>query len=157
MARVSRRSSVRTLQKEERVLRMYVAGATYQLIADTVEGISSASNACTIVTRALARHAEERNDLAAHASERAFARLEAIWAGSFPQAARGDAQAANVCLRVHDRMVKLEGLDSPEKLEITMRTQFDEGIEKMLADMDAMTPNQPPAFHDDLAALDGPR
>lgn len=139
----TRRPSTRQLLKEERVLRMFVAGATYQLIADTVEGISSAGAAARIVTSALERHAEERNDLAAHATERAFARLDAIWAGSFANAARGDVQAARVCLGVHDRMVKLEGLDSPDKIEVTMRTQFDEDIQTMLADMDSMVPVEP--------------
>lgn len=135
----ARRHSARQLMKMDRALNLYVAGARYPLIAQTV-GCSEA-NARKLVTAALANRAEERAEQADLGLEMAMGRLEALWSAQFTKAARGDTAASLQCLRIHDRMVKLEGLDRPTQIDVHVTSdKLDADIAAMIDDFRAMPP-----------------
>lgn len=149
----TKRTPVRALIKQEKALRMFIAGGDYQLIADTV-GYASRASAYTAVRTAIARHNTEMADLATEAGVLAQKRLDALWQIAYPKAARGDMPAVGTCLAIHDRMVRLQGVEAPQRVEatVTVRADIASDIELLVGSMTG----DPTVVHEMPLAIDGP-
>jgi translation initiation factor 2 alpha subunit (eIF-2alpha) len=137
MAR-AKQVSARTLAQQERCLQLFVGGASYELIAQTV-GYANRSGAKKAVDAALERHKAEREELADEARLLVLERYDALWRGLFVKAAKGDAAAARSCVRILEAVTKLQGLDAPTKVEtsVTVQSEQDVEIRALLAAMNA--------------------
>lgn len=129
----SRRVDAQATEKQERALQLLIGGATNQQVADQL-GYSSRGAAHNAITKALTEHAARRADLADQALTLTMARLDALWRPQYVKAIRGDGQAADTCLRIIDRQIKLLGLGAPTRSDITIatRTDLDSEVELLL-------------------------
>ncbi|MGW6376264.1 hypothetical protein ACWFRB_09395 [Rhodococcus sp. NPDC055112] len=133
----SRRARAKAGDRHERALQLLIGGATNQQIADQI-GYASRGAAHNAVTKALAEHAERRAALADQALTITLARLDALWRPQYVKAVRGDASAADTCLRIIDRQMKLLGLTAPIRSDVTIstRSELDAEVEKLLGKLD---------------------
>ena len=129
----TKRVPAKTLLKQEQALKLYVAGHTYAVIAKAV-GYSSASAACTGVTSAIARHTQEREELAAHALTISLEKYGALFKAAYPKALEGDWEAMRMCVKILERTDKLQGNDQPAQVNVvaTVRSELDAEIETMI-------------------------
>ncbi|ORL93427.1 hypothetical protein A5N78_04640 [Prescottella equi] len=129
----SRRVNAQAAEKQERALQLLIGGATNQQVADQL-GYSSRGAAHNAITKALAEQAARRADLADQALTIALERLDALWRPQYVKAIRGDAGAAETCLRILDRQIKLLGLGAPTRADVTIssRSELDVEVEKLL-------------------------
>lgn len=110
-------------------LRLFVAGASYQQIADKYD--VSLSTVKDVMRRALKLAQEERRELADAALQLHIERLEIMLNAHMPIAlnVRGDHAKAkasgDLVLRTLDRLARLQGLDTPQTAEITVHTVTD--------------------------------
>jgi hypothetical protein len=109
--------TARTLDLQERkrkALELRLAGHSYQAIADTLG--CSVSTSHGLVSEALAavpRQASE--ELRAQEIEKLRELYRVMWT----KAETGSERAAAVCVKVAERLARLEGLDAPSRTEIT--------------------------------------
>ena len=91
------------------VMRLHLAGATYQQIADTV-GLKSVSSVHRIVQLELAGGALRRAGLADTAlyQERAERLFQAHWGAAL----RGDHRSAEICYRILEQQLRVSRLDA---------------------------------------------
>ena len=136
MVKAGQQSARRLANAEVRraeALEMFLAGKTYQQIADELD---YADRSCSwrAVESALTEHAEHHKELAAKALPIVLARLERIFAPQYQAAGAGDTKAAALCLQMLDRYSKWHGLDRIQvDHTITTRSQLDAEIEGLVA------------------------
>ncbi|WP_328856887.1 hypothetical protein OG579_16965 [Williamsia herbipolensis] len=111
-ARKSRRVRGRGTEREAQALQLFLAGCTYEQIAEKVDGYSSASTVCRAITRALKRRADERDELADQALTVILEQLDGVLRGHYLRSLRGDTKAADIVLKVIDRKIRLGGYDT---------------------------------------------
>ena len=108
--------------QERRVLVMGLrkSGATYQQISDTVHKKFKAEEipknydsrqAYQDVKRELEKLKAEVSESAEEVKTMEMERLTNLWMAHFQKARNGDEKATDLCLKVHDRIMKLHGLD----------------------------------------------
>lgn len=111
---------------------MFVDGHTYLEIADQLN--ISRSRAHALVTDALADHTKECEEIANRALPIVLARLDRLYKPQAKLAAKGDVDAANICIKIIDRYIKVHGLERIRAdLTITTRTELDAEIEALIA------------------------
>jgi hypothetical protein len=126
--------------RRELALEMFLAGKTYQQIADTLDYCDRGS-AHRAVQTALEESATRTKELADQARPIVLARLDRLWAPWFKRAVAGDPRAADICLRMLDRYSKIHGLDKVQiAATITSRSEIDAEIEDLVAKLQG-TPN----------------
>lgn len=137
----TRRIPTKVLVKQEAALKLYVGGHTYAVIAKAV-GYATASSACTAVTAAIARHTQEREDLAEYALTISLERYGSLFRAAYPKAIEGDWEAMRVCIKILERTDKLQGNELPAQVNVvaTVRSELDAEIEKMIADFATPAP-----------------
>ncbi|MGY4103439.1 hypothetical protein ACW2Q0_28330 [Nocardia sp. R16R-3T] len=137
----SRRTNARSAERQERALQLLIGGATNQQVADQL-GYSSRGAAHNAITKALAEHAARRAELAGQALTLTLARLDALWRPQYIKAIRGDGAAAETCLRILDRQMKLLGLVAPIRADVTIatRTELDVEVEQLLDRLAGLAP-----------------
>ncbi len=124
------------LQKEEQVLSLRRAGATYGAIAQQL-GYANRSSAHAAYARALAReiapNIREVRELEA-------ARLEQLQLGIWGKAMAGDVRAAEVVVKIMERRAKLFGLDAPitHVVEVITEDMLDRAIQQLEAELGAI-------------------
>ena len=107
-----RRISAR--EKQAKALKLRLAGATFQEIADKV-GYAGRQSAQKAVTKAMQDTIQEPADELRRLEMMRLDRLQlAVW----PAAMRGDVKAVTAVLRIMVRRSNLLGLDAPRRLDI---------------------------------------
>ncbi|MRH86027.1 hypothetical protein GFY24_00855 [Nocardia sp. SYP-A9097] len=133
--------------RREYALEMFLAGKTYQQIADALDYCDRGS-AHRAVQGALAESAERTTELADQARPIILARLDRLWGPWFKKARGGDPKAADICLRMVDRYSKLHGLDRIQiDATVTSRSEIDAEIEELMTKLratPAAAPNPQP-------------
>ena len=145
----SRRVRARAAERRAEALALMLAGKTYDQIAAQL-GFADRSGAYRAVQDALAEAAKRHDEIAARARPIAVERLERLWALHFERALEGDAKSTELCLRMWDRFVKINGIEAPLKIEatVTSRSELDAEIEVLLGRLHAPAAS-PPAADDD--------
>ena len=119
--------------KRGEALELFLAGKTYQQIAETV-GYADRSGAWQAVRTALTEAAERNKELAGHALTAVLAKLDRLWAAQDKAAQDGDTKAAALQLQMIDRYIKLHRLDHIQiEATVTTRSELDAEIEGLVA------------------------
>ncbi|QPO17080.1 terminase small subunit [Gordonia phage Lilbeanie] len=135
-SKTSKRHQSRNMERQNRAMSLFLAGATYDQIAQQV-GYSDRSNAAKAVTNIMRQYAERREEMATEARELQTQRLESLWRSHYPIAIgpvqevtpdgkvidRYDRKARSTeqCLRIWDRLNKIQHLDEPIRVEATLQ------------------------------------
>jgi hypothetical protein len=98
----------------EKVLQLFLAGATYSQIASAVE--MPENKVHDTVVAALAESADRRNALTENAVAVHRERTEALFRAHWGPALRGDIRSADLCNRILERQFKF--MDSPSVVEV---------------------------------------
>lgn len=93
--------------RDKQALELFLAGAPYSRIAEVL-GYASKASAHASVRRALSAPAEEAEDTDPIDVE--LARLDALLAGLWPKARKGDVHAVDRVLKISERRVALQAL-----------------------------------------------
>lgn len=112
--RTSRRAQLQARENEQKALALWLKGATFEQIASTGFGITTASGAWRAVRRALARIPKKEAD---EAREAQLARLQSIRMLLWNQAATDPIRTAEALIKLEAREARLLGLDMPTKIE----------------------------------------
>lgn len=93
-------------ERDQRVLQLFLAGATYRQIAAAV-GLSSTQTIHEIVRRELSDAGRRRSVLLEEAKSIYQERSEALFKAHWGPALRGDHKSAEICRRLLDQQSKL--------------------------------------------------
>lgn len=115
--RTGRGRAAHGAMQRAKALEMRAAGATYRMIGDAL-GISRQA-AAKHVAKALAELDDSTRESARQLRRLEGIRLDAILRASWPK--RDELEHAKIILEVSKRRARLEGLDAPERQEITGR------------------------------------
>lgn len=110
----SREQRAKTAERRTKCLAMRLAGASWDQIAKTLE-YANKSAACKDFLRAMEATQAELAENATLLRQIELARLDRVQAAFWPAALRADHRAGRVVLDVHDRRVKLLGLDAAQR------------------------------------------
>jgi len=111
---------IRSQERRQLVLSLRKSGAHYQQIVDAVKARFSEEElpngydvryAWQDVKRELDKLKADVGESAEELKTIEAQRLEAIFLAHFQKATKGDAKHADLCLKIHDRIMKLYGLD----------------------------------------------
>ena len=121
MARTKTRSDdIRTQERRDLVLSLRKAGVIYKDIVQAVKNKFPESElpqnyderqAYQDVRRELQKLMDSVQESASEIKTIETQRLEALFMAHFQKATKGDTKHADLCLKVHDRIMKLHGLD----------------------------------------------
>lgn len=114
--RALRPRDIAEVERMKEALDMRKRGRTFDDIAKKL-GFSHASGASKFVKRALEMTIQESAD---EVRKIELERYDMVLRGLLPQAERGDARAAEVCIKLFERRAKIEGLDAPERKELAI-------------------------------------
>lgn len=129
--------------RRELALDMFVAGKSYEQIAAALDYCDRGA-AHRAVHTAVEESSARTKDLADIARPVILARLDRLWGPWFKKARAGDPKAADICLRMIDRYIRVHGLDKvTAEVTVTSRTDLDAEIEALVAALNA-TPIAPP-------------
>lgn len=123
-----------TAQRRTRAIAMRLAGADYELIA-TQLGYASRAAACVDVTRAMEASLAEQNHDAEMWRHELLLGLQRLKAAMWSAAMAGDTKAADVAVRVFDRIAKLTGADAPQRHEVLTIGAVEAEIARLSAEM----------------------
>jgi hypothetical protein len=93
-------------ERDQRILQLFLAGATYRQIAAAV-GLSSTQSIHEIVRRELADAGRRRSVLLEEAKSIYQERSEALFKAHWGAALRGDHKSAEICRRLLDQQSRL--------------------------------------------------
>lgn len=110
----SRNQRASTADRRRRCLNLRIAGATWDTITRELK-YSSKGAACKDFTRAMEAARNEARETATELRELELMRLDRVQAGFWAGAVAGDHRAGKVVLDVHDRRVRLLGLDAAQR------------------------------------------
>lgn len=110
----SRAQRAVTAERRAKCLALVLAGATWDTIAERLDYRDKGA-ACKDFTRALQATQAEVSANAATLRQVELLRLDRLQAGFWPRALAGDHRAGKVVLDVHDRRVRLLGLDAAQR------------------------------------------
>jgi hypothetical protein len=99
-------------ERRAKALELHLAGASYQQIADGL-GFASKSSAHDAVKQALAERTEDRAYSEAVTLE--LARLDALFAGHWAKARRGDVASSKLIMQISERRTELLAAAAQEK------------------------------------------
>ena len=114
----SRSAQYQARENEQRALALWLKGATFEQVAASGFGITTASGAWRAVRRALARIPKKEAD---QAREAQLARLQALRLLLWNQAGADPIKAAEALIKLEAREARLLGLDMPTRIEATGR------------------------------------
>ncbi|MGW4123651.1 hypothetical protein [Nocardia sp. NPDC004711] len=127
--------------RREDALEMFVQGRTYQQIADALDYCDRGA-AYRAVQTALSETATRTSAIADEARPIVLERLQRLWGAWSAKAMAGDAKAAELCLRMIDRYVRVTGLDRITiEATITGHSEIDAEIEQLMTQL--RTPRPP--------------
>lgn len=145
----SKAQQAATALRRQKAVGLYLAGVTdWQQIADKL-GYSSRGAAHTDVTRALQKVAVDTVRDAETLLRIELMRLDRLQAALMPEALKGDAHAAQLCLAISDRRVKWQALGAPIRHQVITIG----GIEAEIAKLEAeLADNDPDPETEDSSA-----
>jgi hypothetical protein len=100
-------------ERDQRILQLFLAGATYRQIAAAVD-LSSTQSVHEIVRRELSEAGRRRSVLLEEAKSIYQERSEALFKAHWGAALRGDHKSAEICRRLLDQQARLFGIAAPE-------------------------------------------
>lgn len=122
MGNATDRGKMRGYNRELEAVKLRTAGFTYQQIADQLD-YAGPQGAYEAVKAILARREQEAVDeLRKIQHERLDTALRGIW----PKVMKGDPKAVLAFLKIEERRARLEGVDSPTKIEHSGGVSFAE-------------------------------
>lgn len=125
-----------TADRRRRAIALKLAGADYESIARAL-GYASRGAVHTDITRALeASLREQAHDLEIwrHEGVLSLQRLKrAVWAAALS----GDLKAAEVALKIVDRLLRLTGADLPARVEVITMSAIEAEISRLSAELAA--------------------
>lgn len=108
-------AGLKAAEKQAQAMELRKAGCTFEEIARQL-GYSHHTGARNAVVaglrRTLTEPAEELRTLQRE-------RLRKLWLALYPRAIKGDEKAIDRCIRLHEQMVALDGLNKATKMEVT--------------------------------------
>lgn len=104
--------------RRAKAIALRLAGMDWQTIADRLD-YPSRGAACTDVSRAMEANLEEQRTAVEVMREVESERLDRLQAAAWQSAARGDLKAIETVIKLIDRRIKLHGLDTPVRTEVT--------------------------------------
>jgi hypothetical protein len=134
-----------TAQRRTEAVGLKLAGLDYQTIADRL-GYASRGAAHTDITRAMEAGLAEQHREVELVRFELLARLNRLQAAIWPDALRGDPKAADVALKIIDRIAKLVGADAAVRHEVVTWGAVEEEIARLskeLGEADRGVPIEP--------------
>jgi hypothetical protein len=113
----SKAQRTKTAERRSQAVKLRIAGADWETIARTC-GYASRGAACTDVTRAMEAATAEATRNADVLRHLELARLDRLQQAFWPEALKGDADAARTVLACIDRRVKLQRLEPATRHEV---------------------------------------
>lgn len=134
MGNRARADSVRAkaLIRDEKALALRLSGKTHDQINVALQ-YGSRQNAARAIKRRLAALDRECGETAEAVKAMELSRLDAMLAGLWKKAAKGDAQAIDRVLKIQERRSAYEGLDMPRALKVEVARELDSNLEKLKA------------------------
>lgn len=118
--RVSRRRSIAVRQKGQQAIRLRMAGATTQQIADQL-GYANESGAYKAIMRELEQTTQDMSESTEAVRQLELKRLDQMLFPIWNQVIAGDTTAITTALRIQERRASLLGLDAPKQIEARVR------------------------------------
>ena len=129
------RRKLKAAERRLMVMTLRKAGSTYRQIVDEVKNQIPEEElpkdyderqAYRDVARELEKLQMEIGESAEEIRTIEAERLRSLWAAHYEKASNGDRQESDICLKIHDRIMKLHGLEivkveSDNKVEITIK------------------------------------
>jgi outer membrane PBP1 activator LpoA protein len=114
-------SAPRVIKAEERrteAMRLRISGLTYRQIADELN--CTVSTAHDLVMTELRQAREEASETREELRQIELDRLDGLQAAYYSAALEGDAQAAELCLKIAKHRASLVGIESPKEIHATI-------------------------------------
>ena len=146
MARKLTARALRTADRRRRAIELRRAGKTFRAISAEL-GISL-SSVHGLIQRHLVEILKATDTEAKLLIVEELDRLDALWAAAWPKALDGSAHHIGELLKIHDRRLKLYGLDGPARVALT--------VPRGVKPYHSQTPaREPPLLQELLDLLDG--
>lgn len=113
------KNGILSVQKQAEALKLRIAGATFQQIADRLQ-YASPSGAYRAVELGLQRTLQEPSDMLRQLERE---RLDQMLLGIWKEATNGNLGAIDRAIKIMQRRAALIGLDAPTKVEVMMRKE----------------------------------
>jgi hypothetical protein len=120
------------LIRDEQALALRLQHKTHAEINEAL-GYGSRQNVGRALKRRLKALAKECTETATDVKAMELARLDAMAAGLWDKASKGDAQAIDRVLKIQERRSAYEGLDMPRALKVEVARELDSNLEKLKA------------------------
>ena len=132
--------NIKSQERRKLVMSLRRSGATYDQICEAVRGKFKEADlpkgydrryAWQDIKRELDKLKKDVSEAAEDIRTIEAQRLEAIFLANFPHAIKGDQKMAETCLKIHDRIMKLHGLDvlkvgiDPEQNKMEILVKYD--------------------------------
>lgn len=111
-------------ERRTRAIELRLAGTDWQTVADTL-GYSDRGAAHKDVTRALKANLAAEAEQIEEMRYTVGLRLEQLQSVMWPKAVKGDARAADTCLKIIQQWCKLYGLEAPTQVALTHRIELE--------------------------------
>ena len=123
------RTEQKAIARRAAVMRYYLRGMTPTQIADKLH--TDAQTVKVALAHAMRERREEHAMLADFSMIQMLDQLDQLFAAHFTSALK-DHKVAEFILRVLDRKAKLLGLDAPQQLQVSVRSQIDDELERLV-------------------------
>ena len=127
---VGDRAEQTALHRRAMVMRYYLRGMSPTQIADKLH--TDPQTVKQALAHAMRERREEHAMLADFSMVQMLDQLDQLFAAHFTAALK-DHKVAEFILRVLDRKAKLLGLDAPQQLQVSVRSQIDDELERLVA------------------------
>ena len=118
--RASKRQSIAVRQRGQQAIRLRMAGATINQIADQL-GYASPAGAYKAIMRELEQTTQDMGESTEAVRQLELKRLDQMLFPIWPQVLTGDQGAISTALRIQERRASLLGLDAPKQIEARVR------------------------------------
>jgi hypothetical protein len=129
-----RRDPLVKVEQERQVVQLWLAGASGEQIERATK--LSRSTVYRIRKQAISASIEGRDKLRAELLERELMTIDALQASHWPN--RADKDSATIILRCVAQRAKMLDLESPIRVDATVKSQLDEQIEQLVQELEGM-------------------
>lgn len=123
-----------TAKRRTDAIALRLAGADYETIAAQL-GYTNRGAAWNDINRALEARLAEQHQEADLLRQVNRDRLHRLLMGVWSAAIKGDPRSAEVSLRIVDRLIKLDGLDAPQQIELVTMGAVEQEIRRLEAEL----------------------
>jgi hypothetical protein len=154
-ATTPRATIAQTEMKAQRIFELVASGMTVTEAGEAMEPPMSKSQASTLFNRALQATIEADTSLRQAMLERELETLRLLKKHWMPRAISGDPQAANIILKVVDRVADLAGLSTTLKVQISNQ-RIDETVSRLVSLVDKREDQIPKLLESGVLVIDAP-